>query len=112
LEFKQIQSSGGIRKAVGAKNLDILQQFLIEAVIIGILGDVIGIIVGFIGIHVFSIILSQPGVLGIPLSGMLSMSPIIVIIAFAVSVCIGIFSGIYPALRASRLNPVDAIRYQ
>jgi len=102
----------GIRKAVGAKNSDILQQFLIEAVIIGVLGGIIGIIVGFIGISVLSFILSQPGVLGIPLPGMLSMSPIIVIISFVVSVLIGIISGIYPALRASKLNPVDAIRYE
>lgn len=94
----------GIIKAVGAKNSDILQQFLIEAIIIGI-------IVGFIGINMFSFILSQTSI-GIQIPVVLSMSPIVVIIAFVVSIIIGIVSGIYPALRASRLNPVDAIRYE
>jgi putative ABC transport system permease protein len=96
----------GIRKAVGAKRQDILLQFLVEAVVVSGLGGLMGVLFG-IGLS---------GVAdGIPL-GDQTMRAVVgldsVILAFAVSAGIGIFFGLYPAIRASRLNPVDALRYE
>lgn len=91
----------GIRKAIGGKRRDILTQFVIEATITSGLGGVIGIVVGVI----LSTILS--GLLGV--SGEISASA--VILSFSVSVLIGILFGYFPAAKASKLNPIDALRH-
>ncbi len=91
----------GIRKAIGGKRRDILMQFVIEAIITSGLGGIIGIIVGAI----LSTILA--GLLGV--SGGVSISA--VILSFSVSVLIGILFGYFPAAKASKLNPIDALRY-
>lgn len=89
----------GVRKALGAKRSDILFQFLIEALVISVIGGVLGIVVGIVlgelSISIgFAFIVSQP----------------IIYISFLASMAIGLGFGIFPAYRASRLNPIDALR--
>ena len=95
----------GIRKAVGAKRRDILIQFLLEASILSLVGGSIGIIGGW----VLSRLISQIEIGGMTIHSV--VSPDIVILAISVSVFIGLASGIYPAMRAARLNPIDALHY-
>jgi len=90
----------GIRKAIGAKERDILLQFLLEAAFISMAGGLLGIIIG--------IILSS-------LSNRFFATRVTstsMIVGFLVAVSIGIFFGVYPARKASKLNPVDALRYE
>ena len=96
----------GIRKAVGAKRRDILLQFLLEAATLGFIGGGIGIAGGCL----LSWAISQIAIGGFRLGAV--VSPDIVILAFAVSLFIGLASGLYPAMRAARLNPIDALRYE
>jgi putative ABC transport system permease protein len=96
----------GIRKAVGAKRQDILLQFLVEAVAVSVVGGGIGLALGF-G-------LSQL-VAGVDLGGM-KLTPVVtmdaVMLAIGVSATIGVFFGAYPAWRAARLHPIEALRYE
>ena len=96
----------GIRKAVGAKRRDILVQFLLEAAMLSLAGGAIGIIGGWL----LSLLISRIDAGGITLNAV--VSPDIVILAISVSVFIGLISGIYPAMRAARLNPIDALHYE
>jgi len=90
----------GIRKAIGAQRGDIVGQFLLEAVLLsmfgGLLGVAIGVVVGSLKIGTFQLV----------------VAPYSVAVAFAVSVAIGLFFGIYPANRAAALRPIDALRYE
>jgi putative ABC transport system permease protein len=95
----------GIRKAVGAKRRDILIQFLLEAAMLSLVGGGVGIIGGWLVSKAISLI----NISGITLHSVVSVD--IVILAVSVSVFIGLVSGIYPALRAARLNPIDALHY-
>ncbi len=95
----------GIRKAVGAKRRDILIQFLLEAATLSLTGGGIGIISGW----ALSYLVSQIDIGGQAIPSVVSLD--IVILAISVSVFIGLVSGIYPAMRAARLNPIDALRY-
>jgi putative ABC transport system permease protein len=92
----------GIRKALGARYKNILMQFLIEAVVIGVLGGVIGIA---LGVGSSAIIASIAGWNTV-------VSPLAIIAAFAFSVAIGMFFGIYPARKAALLDPIVALRYE
>ncbi len=92
----------GIRKALGARYSNILMQFLIEAVVIGVIGGAMGIAVGIGGSYVISSIAGWNTVI--------TSMPII--ISFAFSVGIGLFFGLYPARKAALLNPIDALRYE
>jgi len=92
----------GIRKAVGAKNKDILFQFLVESVVLSITGGILGILFAV----AVSIILNRFTIL----KPTISAFPIILAITF--STMVGLFFGIYPAMRAARLNPIAALRYE
>ena len=96
----------GIRKAVGAKRRDILIQFLFEAAMLSFTGGGIGII----GVGALSVLVSKIDLDGMTLQAV--VSPDIVILAVSVSIIIGLVSGMYPAVRASRLNPIDALHYE
>jgi len=96
----------GIRKAVGAKRRDILVQFLLEAAMLSLAGGSIGILGGWVISKLISLINIGGGQIIQTV-----VSPDIVILAISVSVFIGLVSGVYPALRAARLNPIDALRY-
>ena len=97
----------GIRKAIGAKRRDILFQFMTEAVILTISGGLIGLVLGLS----FGPLLNGRAVIGNrPMETGFSLD--IAIIALVVSGAIGLFSGIYPALRAARMHPIDALRYE
>ena len=95
----------GLRKAIGAKRRDILMQFLLEAATLSIIGGIIGLI----GAWLLSAGISMIDLGGFKLNAV--VSPAIVIVAILVSAFIGIASGIYPAMRAARLNPIDALHY-
>jgi putative ABC transport system permease protein len=95
----------GLRKAVGAKNSEILRQFLFEAVILTLFGGIAGIILGFLLTIVFSWVFST---LGFALS--LSLSPNAILVAVGFSMTTGIIFGFYPAWKASKLSPMEALR--
>jgi putative ABC transport system permease protein len=92
----------GLRKAVGAKTSDILWQFMVEAVMLTITGGILGIGLGWL--------------VGQGAKNVLDITPIItlnsIILAVGVSTIVGLVFGIYPAARAARLNPIDALRYE
>ena len=92
----------GLRKAVGASNFAILFQFLIEAVVISILGGAIGVMFAFVGTE----ILAAKTVLKPEITGFA------ILLAFGVCVGVGIIFGLAPAIRAARKDPIDALRYE
>ena len=96
----------GIRKAVGARRRDILAQFLTEAVVVSVLGGGLGVGIGW----TLSRVVSSLDLNGQRLQTL--VAPDAVLLAFGVSAAIGLFFGIYPAARASRLNPIEALRYE
>lgn len=92
----------GLRMSIGGRGIDILMQFLIESIMISVIGGVIGILLGIGASQVIGRILQWPIVI-LPLS---------IILSFFVCAAIGIFFGWYPARSASMLNPIDALRYE
>jgi putative ABC transport system permease protein len=92
----------GIRMAVGAKEGDILIQFLVEAVLISTAGGIIGIIMGIAGSKISSAFTGWPGVISLGS----------ILIAFGFAAIVGISSGIYPARKASKLDPIESLRYE
>ena len=92
----------GTRKALGAKNSSIRAQFIVEAMIICLIGGIIGVTLGIIAGSVLSSALGYPAKPNI--SG--------IIIALVFSMSIGLFFGYYPANKAAKMNPIDALRYE
>jgi putative ABC transport system permease protein len=92
----------GIRMAVGARPGDILLQFLIEAMILSLIGGALGILVGVGG----------ASLLGKLMGTNVLISPLVIIGSAAFTGAVGVFFGFYPARKAARLNPIDALRYE
>ncbi len=92
----------GLRKALGATPAVIMRQFLTEASLLGLIGGTLGVIVGVIGARLLPGVISQP----------VSVSPVATVGALLVSLLIGIIAGVYPASRAARLAPIDALRME
>ncbi len=92
----------GIRMAVGARERDILSQFLIEAVLLALTGGAIGILLGAAG----SILISRFA------GWSTEISPAAALLAFGFSAAVGVFFGFYPARKASRMDPIEALRYE
>jgi putative ABC transport system permease protein len=92
----------GIRKAIGAVRRDIVQQFLIEAMTLSAMGGVIGVALGL----AIALVVRATGMLP-------TTTPLwSILVGLGVSISIGLFFGIYPAYKAARLDPVDALRYE
>ena len=98
----------GVMKAIGARNSDILSLFLFESGIISVLGGISGVMMGVFGANVMSVALKSAFDVEIP--------PVIraevLIGGFSVALLVGVVSGIYPALKAARMSPVEAVRYE
>jgi putative ABC transport system permease protein len=92
----------GIRMAIGARGSDVLTQFLVESIVMGVLGGVVGLLVGYAGAKVLGHFTGWETVI----------SPIIMIIAVGFSGAVGVFFGYYPARKAAALNPIQALRYE
>jgi len=92
----------GIRKAIGAKDRDILRQFLFEAMFMSCLGGFLGVLMG----------ISVAKFIGMVTSFTTVVQPQSIVLSLTFSAAVGIFFGYYPARRAARLNPIDALRYE
>jgi putative ABC transport system permease protein len=92
----------GIRMAVGARGRDILAQFLLEAIVLTASGGVIGMLLGTLAARALALAMGWPALLDVRSYGL----------SFAFSTIVGVLFGFYPALRASRLDPIEALRYE
>lgn len=92
----------GLRMAVGAKRRHILLQFLIEAIIMTVVGGVLGVLAGIAGARLLTVMVGWPTII----------SPQSIATAFMFSVAVGLFFGLYPANKASKLNPIEALHYE
>jgi putative ABC transport system permease protein len=96
----------GVRIAVGARRWDILLQFLVEAIVISFLGGGFGLLLGSMFADLLEKVLQNTGMFKI------AITPLIIAVAIVTSSIVGIASGLYPAYKASRLDPVEALRYE
>ena len=92
----------GLRMAIGARRVHVLLQFLAEAVLLSLVGGVAGIIFGVVVSGILSMVAGWPT----------PISPMAILGGFAFSAAVGIFFGYYPARKAARLDPIEALRYE
>jgi putative ABC transport system permease protein len=101
----------GIMKAIGAMNKDIMSIFIFEGMLVSIVGGVFGILFGVFGSQVISALMFRSG-----MGGGVTVIPIITIvsigIAVGVSIFVGVMSSLYPALKAAKMSPIEAVRYE
>jgi putative ABC transport system permease protein len=102
----------GIMKAIGATNIDIMNIFIIEGILVSSIGGIIGIILGIFGSQGLTLILNNFMAMG----GSSQLSPVItimsVVLAVSVSIIVGVLSSLYPAWKAARMSPIEAVRYE
>ncbi len=91
----------GIRKAIGAKRRNILFQFLVESVVVSSLGGILGVVIGIIAAQIFSIVTETT----------ITLSISVMSLSFGFSFVVGIIFGVFPAIKASKLDPIQALRY-
>jgi putative ABC transport system permease protein len=92
----------GLRLSVGARDFDVLLQFLVEAIILSVAGGTIGIGVGFAASSIVAHVMQWPT----------TITPTAVMLAFGFAAVVGVFFGFYPARKAALLNPIEALRYE
>ena len=92
----------GLRMSIGARGIDILSQFLIEAVIISVTGGIIGILIGCIASWLVQFLVNWPT----------SVQAYSIVLSFVVCTVTGVFFGWYPAKKAAGLDPIEALRYE
>ena len=92
----------GVRRAIGAKQSDIIRQFVVEAILISFVGGTLGIVFGFIMSRLIALLAGWSTI----------VTATSILLAFVVSISVGLVFGIYPAMKAARLDPVEAIRYE
>lgn len=101
----------GVMKAIGARNSDVSVIFIMEGVMISVIGGAVGIFLGFLGMRGFSMA-SSSGFMGgfIPLEPVLSLYS--VVLSISVAVVVGVVSSLYPARKAAKMSPIEAVRYE
>jgi len=92
----------GIRKAIGARGRDIMAQFLVEALVLSVIGGALGIVVG----------VAASALIGALAGWGLNISPVTVVLAVGFSLAVGVIFGVWPARQAARLDPIAALRYE
>jgi putative ABC transport system permease protein len=92
----------GVRKAIGARKRDILWQFLVESVVISALGGLIGIAIGFGLANLVASVSPIPA----------NVSVLSIVVGLGFSTTVGLFFGLYPASKAAKLDPIEALRYE
>ncbi|HEY3175235.1 MAG TPA: ABC transporter permease [Candidatus Polarisedimenticolia bacterium] len=100
--FQERVREVGVRKALGASGLQITAQFLVESVLVTFLGGGAGILLGFVFTQAVTSLINQPAVI----------TPRMAVVGFVTSTAVGVFFGFYPAVKAARLDPVEALRYE
>jgi ABC-type antimicrobial peptide transport system permease subunit len=92
----------GLRLAVGARRRDVMLQFLVEAMVMSLIGGILGVAFGLVTARTLTAVLDWPT----------EISSVTLLSAFAIAAAVGILFGYYPARRASRLDPIDSLRYE
>ena len=92
----------GLRMSVGARGVDILNQFLIEAILLSVTGGIIGVLIGVCSSYAINLIAHWP----------IYIQPWSIVMSFAVCTFTGVFFGWYPAKKAAQLDPIEALRYE